>query len=305
MRHIVTTGRKYVDIDGLACVVAYHELLENESRNTTALLQATWNYTIPENVKGWGLRYKSEYISQPDDRFVIMDVSNVDYIHGFLDEDKIDELYDHHFGFEDYWVKKLGHNAHIEKVGSCATLVVEQWQKRLPKISPSGQSANLLGLSIVSNTLNLQSFVTDPRDSKALEYVKGFMTLGILWVEEYFREKDSRVYARPLESISNDTKIVRTPFITQTCAIAQIELWEGSGFVDRNEEIITQLVRNSEAHHWLLTVVSIRDGHNYLYTTSEEVKTLLSDKIGAKFTGDKGVTPTLILRKEVLREIHA
>jgi inorganic pyrophosphatase/manganese-dependent inorganic pyrophosphatase len=305
MKYIVTTGNTWIDIDGLACVIAYNELLTHEKKDSIASLQAIWNYTIPESVKDWGLKYENEYIPQPGDRYVVMDVSHVTYIHGFLNEDKIIELYDHHFGFEDYWERKLGERTHIEKVGSCSTLVVEQWRKRLPKVNLSSQSANLLGLSIISNTLNFKSLVTDKRDRVALEYLLPYMTLGDGWIANYFKGQDDHVFANPEDSIHNDTKIIVTPFIAGNLAIAQLELWEGESFIEENMTVIKQMIQTSEAVHWLLTVVSIKDGHNYLYTTSQEVKKVLTDKIGATFEGDRGTTETLMLRKEILRELKA
>jgi inorganic pyrophosphatase/exopolyphosphatase len=305
MKYIVTTGNTWIDIDGLACVIAYNELLTHEKKDSIASLQAIWNYTIPKDVKEWGLKYKNEYIPQPGDRYVVMDVSHVAYIHSFLDESKIIELYDHHFGFEEYWTKKLGDNAHIEKVGSCATLVVEQWRKRLPQIELSPPSANLLGLSIISNTLNFKSLVTDQRDRIALEYLLPYMTLGVGWIANYFKGQDDHIFTNPEDSIKNDTKIIATPFITGDVAIAQLELWEGELFIEKNMAVIKQMMQTSVASHWILTVVNISDGHNYLYTTSQVVKDLLKEKIGASFEGDRGVTQTLLLRKEILRELKA
>jgi len=305
MKYIVTTGNTWIDIDGLACVIAYNELLTHEKKDSIASLQAVWNYTIPEDVKEWGLQYNNEYIPQPDDRYVVMDVSHVAYIRSFVDEDKIIELYDHHFGFEEYWAKKLGDNAHIEKVGSCATLVIEEWLKRLPKVNPSSQSANLLGLSIVSNTLNFKSLVTDRRDRIALEYLLPYMTLGDDWIASYFKGQDDHVFANPEDSIHNDTKIIVTPFIAGNLAIAQLELWEGESFIEKNMAAINQMIQTCAAPHWVLTVVSIKDGHNYLYTTSQAVKDVLKEKIGAVFEGDRGTTKTLMLRKEILRELKA
>lgn len=96
-----------------------------------------------------------------------------------------------------------------------------------------------------------------------------------------------------------------TPLLKEPIEIAQLELWQGKPFMENHQKMCSDMAQNVWGAHWLLTVVSISDGHNYLFTSSDEVKLVLTDAIGAEFDGDIGVTSSLILRKEMLRELQA
>ena len=303
-RVLVTTGRGFTDIDGFACVIAYAHLLRQEKYDVVAYLPSPINHSVPNYVVQWNVDYSTDYLIRPDDRFVVTDVSDPTQLPEGVRDSSVIELYDHHFGFEKYWGDLLHEKSKIEQIGACATLIVEQYQKRAnSKISP--QVANLLALAVVSNTLNFNAGITHERDRAAFQYLIPFLTLEKEWVQNYFSSNDTHVYANPSDSMQGDTKVVRSPFIQGNLAIAQLELWEGESFIEKNMTVIKQMIQTSVAPHWVLTVVSIRDGHNYLYTTSQVVKDVLKKKIGATFEGDRGTTNTLLLRKEILRELKA
>lgn len=304
-RVLVTTGHTYADIDGLACVFAYHELLLKEGRQSTALLQGVWNHSVPAKVQNWKMDYQKEYHAMEGDHFVVMDTSNITYIQESLDISKIVEIYDHHFGYEKYWQNLLGNRSHVENVGACATLIIEQWQKRLPKIRLSHHSAQLLGWALISNTLNFKSILTTKRDLDSFAYIQTYLSDNPDWIFDYFQDQDRSVDQNPRSAIHWDSKQVHTPYIERDIEIAQLEIWEGETFINKHEATFKAIANDAQGAHWLLTVVSIKDGHNYLYTTSDEVKSVLKDKIGAVFEGDRGTTKTLMLRKEILRELKA
>lgn len=304
-RIIVTTGHTYTDIDGLACVIAYHELLSKEGNISIALLRGVWNNSVPEEVNVWNLDFQKDYQASREDEFVVMDMSNVSYITESLEGKKIVELYDHHFGFEDHWRSLLGSRSHIENVGACATLIVEEWRRRLPHARFSHQSAQLLGWALISNTLNFKSTLTTARDIDAFSYIQSHLTDDPRWVSDYFRNKDISVNQNPRSAIQWDSKRAHTPHMKYDIEIAQLELWEGGLFMKKHEAILNTIAQGVKEAHWLLTVVSIKDGHNYLYTRSEALKQVLREKIGATFTGDRGTTKNLMLRKEILRELKA
>lgn len=304
-RVLVTTGHTYVDIDGLACVFAYNELLVKEGKKSTALLQGVWNHSIPEKVQKWGMNFHKEYRAIAGDQFVVMDMSGVSYIKESLDVNNIIELYDHHFGFENYWKNLLGERSHIENVGACVTLIIEQWQKRLPHEKLSDQSAQLLGWALISNTLNFKSILTTQRDLEAFSYIQLYLVDNPNWVIDYFQDQDRSIDQNPRFAIEWDSKQIHTTFIERDIEIAQLELWEGESFISKHKVMLEDISQEKKETYWMLTVVSIKDGHNYLYTTSQEVRKVLTDKIGATFEGDRGTTKTLLLRKEILRELKA
>lgn len=305
MRTIITTGHTYADIDGLACVFAYQELLSKLGMDSLALIQGEWNHSVPREVSGWDLHYVREYSPLPEDHVVMMDVSDIIYLQEGFDIDSIDEVYDHHFGFEKYWHKRLGDRCHIEHVGACATLIIEQWMKQLSQSKMSYATAQLLGWAIISNTLNLQSILTTQRDIKALAFVENYLISKPDWIRKYFKLQDDSIRNNLQYSIEWDTKRVHTPFMPDGFYLAQLEMWHGSDVLGKHFAMIDAHYNKHSDTHWLLSILSIKDNVNFLYTRNQQIQTLLNEKIGAIFQGDFGKTTRLILRKEILRELKA
>lgn len=304
MTIIVTTGNTFTDIDGMACVLAYTMLLQEESEEARAVITGSLNHSIPAEVSQWQVTYSKSLTLNPPDRIVVMDVSEPAYLAVFLDESRIEALYDHHFGFETYWKERLGVNAHIEKVGSCATLIVEEWQKRLPKTPVPSHLAHLLAWAIISNTLNFQSSVTHIRDREALACIQPHITLSVGWIERYFQEHDAYIQANPQKAVQDDTKRVYVNNIDAQLIICQIELWNGEMFIKRNLEIFEAAASQADSPYYMVTIPSIAEGYNHIYCKNKKVQDILSNTIGAQFEGSIGRTPQLILRKEILRDIQ-
>jgi hypothetical protein len=256
-------------------------------------------------VKNWDLLYEKQMPPLADDRYVVMEVSEICYLQKFLSLDMVVEIYDHHFGSETYWTDRLGIHAHIERVGSCATLVIEEFQQRTPQYVMSASSANLLAWALISNTLNFKASVTHDRDVAAFQYIKPFIDLDDNWVERYFIEHDQFVYTNPIQAMRDDTKNITSPLVSGEIAISQLELWNGQAFMNLRRTEINDFASNSKTAHWLLTIPSIKYGYNYLFTVSDQIKDVLEEKMGASFDGNVGTTKQLYLRKEILRELQS
>lgn len=298
---IVLTGKAYTEIDGLACVLAYTDLLKLEGKNVVAVLPGPINRTVTEDIKKWPLHFETELPDLENKTLVVMDMSDTKYISGFIPEEQITELFDHHSGFEDYWQKKLGDKAKIQKVGSCATLIWEEYKKRHQDKNISPVNANLLYTAIISNNLNMFSSVTDQRDRDALKELKGYTNLPSNWVEQYFRDQEKTVFTDPERTIKEDTKIVTLSNPPIKIAIAQLELWNSKEFIGKYLAEAKSNLINLGENLWFFTSPSISEGKNYLYTTSAETKLLLDKILKVKFDGDIAITDKLYLRKEIIK----
>ncbi|MCA9390164.1 DHH family protein, partial [candidate division WWE3 bacterium] len=100
-RIVITSGEVFTDIDALACVVAYAELLKIESKEYCIYLPGKLNHSNTETVKSWNFTFSDTYEPQEGDTFVVMDVSEPDHIAKAVDPERVIEIYDHHFGFAD------------------------------------------------------------------------------------------------------------------------------------------------------------------------------------------------------------
>ncbi len=291
---IVTGAKQFTDIDCLACAIAYAKLI-----NAVAVLPGPLNSTVSNTIKNWRLDFQSD-VPADISEIVIVDVSEQKVLENDWEVSKITKLFDHHFGHEKYWQEKLGQSSHIEPVGACATQIWEQWAKSDKQIDPI--SANLLTVAIVSNTLNFNAGVTTDRDKIAYSQLTKFTSLPLGWQEQYYSEVESSIFENPAKSISEDTKIVALTNLNLEINIGQLELWNGKEFIEQNQQVIFDTLRPG-GEYWLMTIPSISEGKNYLFTQNSEIKSLLTKHINAQFEKDLGTTSRLYLRKEILREL--
>ena len=92
--------------------------------------------------------------------FILVDVSDPKYFESFVIAENIVEILDHHFGFEEYWTKRLGNKGCVEHVGSYTTLIWERFKAAGVEQQIGPIEANLLYTAIFANTLGLSAQVT-------------------------------------------------------------------------------------------------------------------------------------------------
>ena len=75
---IVTSGRKYIDIDAYASIIAYRELLKKQGNNATASTLATLNQSIPPFILK--LKYHLDSTETvKDTKYIVLDTSNPEF----------------------------------------------------------------------------------------------------------------------------------------------------------------------------------------------------------------------------------
>lgn len=303
MMKIIVSGNKYTDIDVAACAFGLQAFYEVEGTPSQVLISPTFNNSLTKTVLSWLPSYSEPGKLPQKYEVVVVDLSDPEHIDGRVDQGKIIELFDHHFGFEKLWGERLGRSAHIETVGSCATLIVEKIvaANKLDQIPKP--ILKLLATAIISNTLNLKAQVTSLRDAKALEISLRASGLEDNWSEKYYEELNIEPLANPKKTLENDTKLQTIG--GKVYAMAQTELWHGESFLKNNLPLIEDFLASQGADAWFYTSPSIAEGKNYLVATSNEIQAILRKSIGAHFDGKTniGTTDKLWLRKEIIREI--
>jgi len=288
---VVTSSQRYTDIDGLACALAYREI----ESNVRVVLPGPLNQSVTPTIKSWPLNFMTELIPG-EYQFIVMDISDPEWMANFAKEGKIIKIYDHRFGFEGYWKDRLGENAKIEPVGACATLIWEEFKKKA-KV-PGKTSANLLYTAIISNTLNFKSSVTTTRDIKAIKELKPFTSLPSDWTKKYYQEVEAGIYQDPIGSVLGDSKG------DGRYLIGQIELWDSRNFINKHLKEIETAMESYGRQDWFFTSPSISEGKNYLLCKNEAIKDKLKGIIDAQFEGNLGTTKKLWLRKEILKLLN-
>lgn len=297
MRIIITAGDGYTDIDVLACTVAYQQLLSLLSKSSQVVLTGELNESITPLIRNLDFKYQREYDPQPDDSFVIMDISDFAHISNIVDQTKIIKLFDHHFGFEKYWQAKLGENCHIEHIGACATLIWEEFINMQKQDQIDETSAKLLYTAIVSNTLNFKAKVTSQRDMVAAKQIKELAKIGDDWIVKYYQEIEEQLIKglnQLLPNTINDSNINHKIY-----TLGQIELWNAQNILKNFSKQLIQSLSSHTADYKVFSIVSISEDKNYLLTDDLNSQEFFEALLHVKFKNNIAETSKLILRKEM------
>ena len=299
----VTLARYTLDMDSVACAIAYAELLNLEGKDAVAYIPEDLNSSVTGEVRSWGLKYEKQPLGN-DLVYVLVDTTDPHTFPKFVTEDKIIEIYDHHTGYEEYWKSKLKDNAHVERIGACATLIWEEYKKRGFADKISQVSARLLFAAIVSNTLNFKSKITNPRDATAFKEISPIADLPKDWIEKYFIDQEEFIYRNAREAITNDIKIIDLPNLGKKVTIGQIELWDSKKFVNDYKHLIKEILVTLEPNEWFFNAPCISKGISYLYSECEPIRKILTEKFNVKFSDGIGEVNKLIERKEFVKEMQ-
>lgn len=298
-KYVVVGGRAYADIDVLACVSAYTELLNLKGQSAHGIITGPWNQTIPESIKKWTIDIRNTH--SHDDipcKYILVDISDPSYMETFVTLDNVAEVYDHHYGHEQFWKERLPHSTYIERVGACATLIWEKFKEYTFHRSISTLNANLLYTAIFANTLNFKSQVTSDRDLRASEELLKLITLPLDWKSLYYAEVAEGFNKNLAELIQKDTKTVDVQGLQ--IHFGQVEIWNAVPIIDRFEHKF----QPNPKQPWLVNIASIEENCSYFYSNSAPLKEKITQITRAKdFNPYIQLADRLWLRKEILREL--
>ena len=301
---IITAGSNYSDIDVYGGIIAYAELLKRQGFEAQAVTTAELNDSIPPIVRGWEVDLAKEYTPKPDDTYTLVDISEPQYFEKFVDIERVDEVIDHHPGFEAFWRKRIGDRAHIELIGAACTQVFEKWEQSgfLKEISKT--SARLLMCGILDNTLNFGADITTERDHYAYNTLKKYADLPEDWPAQYFRDCQHVILQDLAASLQHDTKTPHYQTYPHDTAVGQLAFWDAQEVVSQYRHVFKRVITNQKSH-WFMNVISINEKKSYFVTDVPEIKAWLSDLLGIRFEGDIAKADRMWLRKEIAKEdIH-
>lgn len=220
---VVTSGKKYIDIDAYASCIAYRDLLKSQGKEAVAITGAVINESVSPSLRK--LAGFDEYELKGDEDFAVFDVSNPEFLDEMVERGRIIELVDHHAGFEDCWgdVKLV----QIEKIGAVATVVFERYREvgMLSELQP--ELAKLMMAAILDNTLNFKAKITTERDRVAYEELRRIAGEDESFAEKYFLECQAEVERDLATAIKNDVKLERAEFCFTGCDWTVVMLGRG------------------------------------------------------------------------------
>jgi len=273
-RTVITAGSRYLDIDSYSAIVAYAELLDGVPAS---------NAPLNESVVDDQDRVVRGFKSSSDDEFIIVDVSDPSAFEDFVDQNRIVEIIDHHFGFEKYWEEK-GVKTQIEKIGAVATIIWERWRDagRLDEMSKA--SGKLLMQAILDNTLNFMAGVANERDKIAYaDLVNRFGDIRT----EYFETVEQGVLKDLVGALEKDMKVIDFKTLGREINVFQLAVWDAEKVLKRKDEVL------KIADGGFLNLVSISKGESQIIANDKEILNWANGLMA----GQK-----LFLRKEIVKK---
>lgn len=127
-----------------------------------------------------------------------------------------------------------------------------------------------------------------------------FISLPTNWIAQYYEEIEASLFQDIHGLIHKDTK--KLTLCNESFYFSQIEVWNAQALI-KHYNFFKLMLDFFPESSWLLNLISIEEGHNYIFTNSENLENIL----GQIFTCKKGVsylkTEELWMRKEIIKEI--
>lgn len=295
---IVTAGSNYLDIDAYACMVALADLLRLQGGNAVAWSAAAYNYSVcPSLVEaGQILRELPSPEWEEKGRYIIVDVSDPEYLQKTVPLENVVAVYDHHVGFESYWESRIGGNAKIEFIGAAATLIYREWKKAGQQDQMTLPAARLLIAAILDNTLNLTSSNTTDEDRAVFRELCAYADVDEAWCASYFSEVQAGVEADLRNALMNDTKTVRDNPVLPS-KVAQLCVWDAESILRRLPEI-----RSWFQGAWMLNIIDLQHRCSWFVCDDDTYQDKISRLFGVTFENGVAKTPVAYLRKEIIKK---
>jgi len=301
MKNIETTivlPRTEPDLDGVACAVAYAELL-----NATGALSKPWYKEIPDAEAKHlinlckSVLYAGNNEVENAKQFILVDASGLEGLPSEVDPANITEVIDHRFHHK---AEDLFPNAkiQIESVGAAATLIAEKYMAA--NIIPSHDSGLMLYGAIHSNTQCLKGTITSDRDRFASNWLEQAVFIPKNFLEEQFAARRDDLIQDIDASIRRERKEYVHP--TGEYAISQLE-FHGSGKVLKERIRTISDVINELTPRTALNMVDLDANCSYIYVVDEGLKSIFTNKIGLFFSDDIAISDGIILRKQIVDKI--
>lgn len=298
---VVTAGSTYLDIDAYACCVAMAELLELSGKNAVAFSRASCNYSVCSSLVEEGqIKKEIPFIGNKQDiKYVIVDVSDPEFLKKSVELNDVVAVYDHHAGFEDYWANRIGENSHIEFIGAAATLIYREWKKLGLTDKMKRSTALLLIAAILDNTLNLTSSNTTSEDIEAFDELCEKENIGKEWCDSYFSEVQKSVEADLKNAIFNDIKTVRDNDVLPE-RVAQLCVWDAQSIFASLPEIRNWFVESSDS--WMINLIDIKHRCSYFICDDIYRQNIIEKVFNVKFESGIAKSSVSYLRKEIIKK---
>lgn len=298
-QYIIVLPRTEADLDGIACAVAYAELL-----NIQGTPAKPWFMDEPDAEARFlidmckGVQYANSTEVLISDKFILVDASGLEGLPTEVNPTNVIEVVDHRFHNN---AQSLFPNAkiQIESVGAAATLVTEKFIDA-NKV-PSYESGLMLYGAIHSNTQCLKGTITSQRDIIASAWLLREVEIPMDFLDKQFEARRNDLVKDVKESIRRERK--EYSHSSGRYAIAQLE-FHGSGKILNEKLGEIKTVIKELSPRTALNMVDLESNCSYILCLDADLRKLIESKLQISFRNDIATTNGIILRKQIIDKIQ-
>ncbi|OGD08819.1 hypothetical protein A2397_05235 [Candidatus Amesbacteria bacterium RIFOXYB1_FULL_44_23] len=302
---IIVTSYNGPDLDGIACAIGYSEVLNGLGKKAKATCFGNLGLEV-DFVRRFTNYFPLEVHSgnySTDDKFVLVDTADPDAIEPTIDSKKVIEIFDHRqLVFLDKFINSKNH---IELVGSCATLITEEFIKN--NLKPSNNAAIYLYSAIVSNTVNFKNSVTTQRDIDAAKWLRTLISLPEDYIKQMFISKSSINADNLYQLIAQDFAVKSLG--GKRIGIAQIEIADLENTLtklnDQLSMVLGRLKEENNLDYVFFTGIDILEGFNIFHTIDTESTNTFSKALNYPKLKSGFKTDSIIMRKQIWPKLEA
>lgn len=298
MNIILVTAKIHPDVDGVACTLAYAELLNFQGKTAEGMIfgspQSEVSYFIDQHRIA--IPAQADEPSTTWNQFVLVDASSMKGMPQPVIPEQVAEIIDHRAGSEP---EKEFPNARIqnELVGAAATLVTERFVQGYLK--PSRERALLLYGAIHHNSLNFLATNTSRRDHEAVAFLEKKYGFDQKIIEEMFRYATELVAEDMYKAIVDDGKEFGKGY---TIGAYQLIVW-GDDILKKKSELedaVCTISKGNEEEWAILNIIDVAKGRGFVYVTDSTHIPCLARALGVSFERNWATLEPALLRKQIM-----
>lgn len=290
------------DMDGVACMYAYSELLNKQEQETGYFIKGKPKKEVKIVCEMFDIKLESEKSINAEDKIILVDTNQPFELKQEIKLNNVIEIIDHHKKSEELY-KMPNAKIQIEEVGAAATLVAERY--KLFNYEISRNAAILLYYGIISNTVNLESKITTDRDRKIVEWIKNSCTdISEEKIKEVFEKKS--IFENPLrEEMEIEYK---DPFLKISWSMGQLEVVNVEEFLEKEEKeirkILDKVQSDTNIKYLSINCVDILNGYSIIIAQNKKTEELISDLLNVNFFNGKARVNQFLIRKEIIKIVR-
>ncbi len=299
--NLITAGATYLDIDAYACMVALAELMQLRGENAIAYSKAPTNYSVCQSLveEGQILYTLPVGVREEDAEYILVDISDPEFLKDTVPLDRVVAVYDHHVGFEQYWQNRIGEAAQIEFIGAAATMIFREWKTNGLQEKMTRSTARLLIAAILDNTLNLTSANTTQEDRDAFAELCQMADVGAEFCAAYFSEVQVSVEQDLKNALFGDIKEIRGSRILPE-RMAQICVWNAKSVLSRLPEIVEWFATSEQS--WMVNIIDIQEKCSYFVCYDAQHQKEIETIFDVEFHAGLAKCSVSYLRKEIIKK---